>query len=202
MRGEVKDEQGELVRDAEIMLHFVESKRVERVEIDEEDGTYATIINVDTEPVVMTIEKEGHAFQAQLYTSESAMEVIVEKDVEIKKVELGKTYTIDDINYATNSAEIDESSKLVLDQFATYLQEHPKLQIAIYGHTDNVGQEADNQTLSTERAFEVMNYLQYKGVPATSITFKGYGPSKPIADNRTEEGRAKNRRTDFIITRL
>lgn len=202
LRGEIKDEQGEIVRDAQITLHYVESKRVERVDIDKEDGTYATIINVDAEPVVVTIEKEGHAFQAQLYTSESAADVVIEKDVEIKKVELGKPYTIDDINYATNSAEIDTSSKLVLDQFASYLQAHPRLKIAIQGHTDNVGQTADNQTLSAERAFEVMNYLQYKGVPASSITFKGYGPSKPIADNRTEEGRAKNRRTDFIITRL
>ncbi len=202
VRGEVRDEQGEIVRDAKIMLNFVESKRIERVEVDKEDGTYATIINVDTEPVVMTIEKEGHAFQAQLYTIESAKDVIVEKDVEVKKVELGKPYTIDDINYATNSAEIDESSKLVLDQFANYLKAQPKLKIAIHGHTDNVGSNTDNQTLSTERAFEVMNYLQYKEVPASSITFKGFGSSKPISDNSSEEGRAKNRRTEFIITRL
>jgi outer membrane protein OmpA-like peptidoglycan-associated protein len=202
VRGEIRDEEGEIVRDAEVRLNFVESKRVERVEVDKEDGTYATIINVDTEPVVMTIEKEGHAFQAQLYTIESAKDVIVEKDVEVKKFELGKPYTIDDIYYATNSAEIDESSKLVLDQFASYLKAHPKLKIAIHGHTDNVGSNTDNQTLSTERAFEVMNYLQYKEVPASSITFKGFGSSKPIADNSKEEGRAKNRRTEFIITKL
>jgi len=201
VRGELKDEQGEIDTDAEITLEFVESKRVEKVELDKTDGTYATIINVEDEPVVMTIEKEGHAFQARLFGKESAKEVVVEEPIKVEKVEIGKPYAIDDIRYSTNSADIDANSKLVLDVFAEHLKKQKGISIAIHGHTDNVGNVGDNLTLSTERAFEVMNYLQYKGVPAGSITFKGFGSSKPIADNGTKEGRAINRRTEFIIQR-
>lgn len=202
VRGQVKDEDGEAVRDARISLNYLDSKKVTEVSLDQEDGSYATIVNVEKEPVVMTIEKEDHAFQAQLFTSDDVEEFVQEVDLTVEKMEVGKPYAIDDIYYASNSAEIDSRSKLVLDRFADYLSRNPSLRISIHGHTDNVGRDSDNLTLSTERAFEVMTYLQSLGLPARSITFKGYGASRPIADNSTKEGRAQNRRTEFIIESL
>ncbi|NNC82862.1 MAG: OmpA family protein [Flavobacteriales bacterium] len=200
VRGDVKDEDGEIVEDARIQLNYLDSKKVERVEIDPDDGSYATIINVEQEPVVMTIEKKDHAFEAKLFTEEVAEQsVIAEVDLTVQKVEVGKPYTINDIYYRSNSADIDENSKLVLNQFADYLARNPSLHISIHGHTDNIGSDADNLTLSTERAFEVMTYLQELGIPGSSLSFKGFGASRPIADNATAEGRAKNRRTEFII---
>jgi len=199
VRGALTDEDGEVVTDARIELNYVDSRKVTEVKLNQEDGTYATIINVQKEPVVMTVEKEGHAFQAQLFTDEDAAELVAEVDMEVKEVKVGKPYTIDDIYYTTASAEIDRHSKLVLDEFAAYLLKQPSLRIAIYGHTDNVGGVKENETLSTERAFEVMTYLQEKGIPASALSFKGYGSSKPIADNGTAEGRALNRRTEFVV---
>ncbi len=201
VRGTVTDEDGEIVQDARISLNYLDSKKVTEVSLDAEDGSYATIINVEQEPVVMTIEKEGHAFQAQLFTSE-VEEFVQEVDLAMEKVEVGKPYAIDDIYYSSNSADIDQHSKLVLDQFVSYLKRNPHLRISIHGHTDNVGRDSDNLTLSTERAFEVMSYLQSKEIPSGSLSFKGFGASRPLADNSTAQGRAQNRRTEFIIEAL
>ncbi len=201
VKGSVKDDAGQLVEDARIELNYLESKRVDRIAIDQEDGSYATIVNVEREPVVMTIESEEHAFKAQLFNEEKAAKgLVAEVDIELKEVSIGQTYAIDDIKYATSSSDISEGSKAVLTMFAAYLNKNQSLKIAIHGHTDNVGKTADNLTLSTERAFEVMKYLQEQGVPAESMSFKGFGSSKPVADNATAEGKAKNRRTEFVVT--
>jgi outer membrane protein OmpA-like peptidoglycan-associated protein len=74
------------------------------------------------------------------------------------------------------------------------------VKIRIEGHTDNVGRSEDNMALSNDRAFTVMDYLQTKGIAGPRLTFKGYGQTKPLASNDTPEGRAQNRRTEFVIT--
>jgi outer membrane protein OmpA-like peptidoglycan-associated protein len=87
----------------------------------------------------------------------------------------------------------------ILNEFIEFLDENPKVKIAIHGHTDNVGDQASNLELSTNRAKAVMNYLILEGISSARLEFKGFGESKPIASNQTEEGRAKNRRTEFVI---
>ena len=74
------------------------------------------------------------------------------------------------------------------------------LKIEIGGHTDNSGLEKDNEDLSKSRAKSVNDYIVSKGIAAERLTYKGYAASKPIADNKTAEGKAKNRRTEFIVT--
>lgn len=201
VKGEMRDKQGEIVTDARVELHYAESKRVDRVPVNEESGEYVAVVNVEHEDVVMTIEKEGHAFEAHVYTKESAEESngVAELKSEVKEIEVGEPYTINDIFYSTNSAAIDEKSKLILNQFARYLNQNPKMKVEIVGHTDNRGDEEMNMLLSHERAFEVKKHLEDQGVEGNRLTYKGYGPTKPVADNSTEEGRAKNRRTEFII---
>ncbi len=76
------------------------------------------------------------------------------------------------------------------------------MQVEIRGHTDDVGDAGKNKSLSAERAFEVLNFLVAEGVNAKQLTYQGYGEEKPIADNATDEGRAKNRRTEFFIKKL
>jgi len=72
--------------------------------------------------------------------------------------------------------------------------------VEIQGHTDDVGDDAENKTLSQERADAVSEYLKGKGIPAERLTSKGYGEEMPIADNKTRSGRDKNRRVDFVLT--
>ena len=82
---------------------------------------------------------------------------------------------------------------------ASVLNNNPELKIEITGHTDNKGRDSYNLTLSEERAKAVHSYLLKNGIPGTRITYKGYGKSKPVRDNDTEEGRHYNRRVEFII---
>ncbi|MBR6292892.1 MAG: PD40 domain-containing protein [Bacteroidales bacterium] len=108
---------------------------------------------------------------------------------------LGDTVTLRNIFFHTASAELYESSLAELDRLAEALQRHPKLRLEVGGHTDAVGSDQDNQLLSERRAKAVYDYLILRGVDAERLTYRGYGESRPVADNDTPEGRAKNRRT-------
>ena len=115
-------------------------------------------------------------------------------------VKEGKAFTLNNIYFDQNRADLKEESKVVLDEFAEYLKENKNIVIEIQGHTDDAGQPNDNQNLSSDRAFTVFEYLRNIGVSKEQIAgHKGYGESKPVASNDTEEGRAKNRRTEFLI---
>ncbi len=102
------------------------------------------------------------------------------------------------INFKTGSADLTEASFKQLDQLAQILKERSDLVIEIRGHTDNVGDAMSNQKLSEKRAIAVMDYLINKGVSPDRLKAIGLGERYPIADNSTPEGRAKNRRIEFI----
>jgi outer membrane protein OmpA-like peptidoglycan-associated protein len=103
------------------------------------------------------------------------------------------------INFATGKATILPDSFPVLDDVAQVLKDYPNLRIEIGGHTDNVGDDAVNQRLSKARADAVFEYLLSKGIPASRMQTMGYGETRPIDTNRTEEGRQNNRRVEFNI---
>jgi OOP family OmpA-OmpF porin len=87
-----------------------------------------------------------------------------------------------------------------LMEAAQIMKDNPDIQVELQGHTDSLGSDAFNQKLSEKRAYAVMNWLvQFGGIDAKRITAKGYGESKPITSNDTDEGRQLNRRTDFVI---
>jgi outer membrane protein OmpA-like peptidoglycan-associated protein len=77
---------------------------------------------------------------------------------------------------------------------------YPELTFRIEGHTDNVGSDLTNNELSLRRAISVRDYLISLGVPASSIEVEGYGPYRPVADNATNDGRARNRRVEIVIS--
>ncbi len=110
-----------------------------------------------------------------------------------------KTFVLDDCNFETGKATLEPESFTVLDELVAYLNRKVDEKIELGGHTDNVGSAAANLKLSDERANAVRNYLLAKGVDESRVTAKGYGMSVPIADNKTEEGRAQNRRTEVKI---
>ncbi len=108
------------------------------------------------------------------------------------------------IQFDTNSAAIKADSIPILDNaVASITQEFaafPNIKIEVAGHTDNVGRATSNQQLSQNRAQAVLDYLASKGVDGTRLTAKGYGVTKPIADNKTEIARATNRRIEFTVS--
>ena len=90
----------------------------------------------------------------------------------------------------------------LLNQVAQVLNDFPKMRISIEGHTDNVGTEAANMRLSQKRAEAVLDYLVSKGISPERLDATGFGPTKPVASNKTAKGRAQNRRTEFRIVAL
>jgi len=112
---------------------------------------------------------------------------------------VGETVVVDHMYYAVNKAIILDESKPALDHLAQMLIDNPGMSIEIDGHTDNVGTKAYNQKLSTARAKNVVDYLVSKGIDAKRLQYKGFGDTKPLDTNNTEEGRAKNRRTEFKV---
>jgi OOP family OmpA-OmpF porin len=108
-----------------------------------------------------------------------------------------KPVVLHGVNFETNKSLLTASSKTILDQVAASLVDRPDVKVEIGGHTDSKGSDAYNLKLSNSRADAVMQYLISKGVKAENLTAKGYGESMPIADNKTEEGRADNRRVEL-----
>ena len=103
------------------------------------------------------------------------------------------------IQFETGSSVIKPESYATLDEIMKSSVVAEGLSVGVYGHTDNVGDDGHNQKLSEERAISVKNYLVSKGIPENRITVKGYGAAKPIADNGTAAGKAKNRRVQIVL---
>ena len=102
------------------------------------------------------------------------------------------------INFDTGKATIKAESAATLDTAAAALKQAAGIRVEVGGHTDNVGTPEANQRLSQERAQAVMAALAQRGIKADRMTAKGYGQTMPIADNRTEDGRGKNRRVELV----
>jgi outer membrane protein OmpA-like peptidoglycan-associated protein len=102
------------------------------------------------------------------------------------------------INFDTGKSNIKPESMATVEQIAALLKAHGDLKVSIEGHTDNVGTPQGNKILAQERAKAVMNAAVQKGIAAGRMTAVGWGQEKPIADNRSEEGRAKNRRVEVV----
>lgn len=110
-----------------------------------------------------------------------------------------KTFILEDCNFETGKATLEPESYAVIDELLAYLTRKADERVEIGGHTDNVGSAAANLTLSKDRATSVMNYLISKGIDPSRLEARGYGMSMPVESNKTEEGRAQNRRTEVKV---
>jgi outer membrane protein OmpA-like peptidoglycan-associated protein len=116
------------------------------------------------------------------------------------RVEGTQIVILQQVNFATNKDEIKADSFGLLGQVAAVLKDHPEIaRVAVDGHTDSVGSEKSNLNLSQRRAVAVVKWLTDHGVDARRLEARGFGPRRPIADNKSEPGRAKNRRVEFLI---
>ena len=203
VKGQLKDVHGDEVSNAKIEMRSADGKRVLEGMVDKMTGKYAVAISYDEdEEFIMTVKKKDFAFTSHYFVPDeiTLKDEPIELELEIKPIEIGTTVKLNNILFATNSAEFDNASRVVLNNFIEFMEENPALRIAIHGHTDNVGNAEANLDLSRRRAKAVADYLKEKGITTSRMTSKGFGMKKPVAPNTTVVGRALNRRTEFVIT--
>lgn len=126
----------------------------------------------------------------------------ITRDLYLVPLETGQVIRINNIFFEFAKADLKEESFSELNRLVKLMEQNPAMEIALGGHTDNVGSEESNLKLSTDRSKSVLDYLVSKGITASRISSAGYGKSKPVAENETEEGRALNRRVEFTIVKL
>ena len=115
------------------------------------------------------------------------------------KFAVSKTYTLNNVHFDFAKATLRADSFAELEELVSYLKHKDDIRVEIAGHTDNVGNDADNLKLSQQRAEAIRNYVIRKGISPSRIVAKGYGAAEPVADNDTDEGRQLNRRTEVRI---
>ncbi|MCF0207247.1 MAG: OmpA family protein [Bacteroidales bacterium] len=202
IKGQLVDDNGMSLSNARLEVKNTRTEEVSEGIVDSETGNYAVAVSVPNkeDDFLMVVKKEDYSFSSTLIEpTEETFSKPIEVNFEVKPIEQGKSVEINDIYYATASYEINQKSYAVLNEFAEFLKENGSIKVEIRGHTDNIGSAQTNINLSNQRAKAVYDYLITKGVSESKISYKGYGPNMPIADNRTEAGRAKNRRTEFYI---
>ena len=124
---------------------------------------------------------------------------LVSKIIELKNIAVGSKITLKNVFFDTGKSTLRAESNGELDRVVKLLKDVPNLKIEISGHTDNTGSASLNETLSQQRAESVVMYLKNKGITPNRLTAKGYGSSKPVSSNSTEDGKQQNRRTEFEI---
>jgi outer membrane protein OmpA-like peptidoglycan-associated protein len=202
LSGEAKDNAGNNIEGARVEVINTVTKEKTLAVVDSTTGKFMVAINLKKkDDVLITVKKDDYAFSSKIV---SVKEATFEKQpapvkIEVNEAKEGSAFVINNLYYNTNSADIKKESYVVLEAFADYLKENT-ISVEIQGYTDNVGATAANEALSANRAYTVKAFLEEKGIDGKRITAKGFGPKNPVADNGTEDGRAKNRRTEFLIT--
>jgi outer membrane protein OmpA-like peptidoglycan-associated protein len=171
---------------------------------DAQDGRYLVKLREGDEYEIEVKNPNSYLFYARKFvalTTKDLQQAEAKSKFEIKMTGLksGAKIPLRNITFDYNSWELNEDAKREIDRIYKLLKENPSVIIEIAGHTDDRGSAAYNLTLSQKRANAVKEYLLQKGMPPNRFVTKGYGESQPIADNKTEEGRAKNRRFELIV---
>jgi outer membrane protein OmpA-like peptidoglycan-associated protein len=165
----------------------------------DEDGNYLTTLPVGKN-YAFTVNRKGYLFYSENFVmkgnvTDSPMVV----NIALQPIEKGASVILKNIFFESKKADLQTTSFAELDKVVAIMTENPKLIIQISGFTDNVGKPADNLLLSNNRSKAVINYLLKKGIAIKRLVGKGFGETKPIASNNTEQGKAQNRRTEMSV---
>jgi len=150
---------------------------------------------------MLNVNKDGYLFYSDYFECKEASDRqhAFSLDIPLQRPVPGQSVVLRNIFFDVNSYKLRPESYPELNRLAALLQAQPQMRIEVGGHTDNTGDKKGNLLLSENRARAVVDFLTGKGVDPSRISAKGYGDSKPKTTNDTEEGRAENRRTEFIV---
>ena len=151
----------------------------------------------------LNVSMDGYLFHSEnIELLSGTPEVPFLKNVPMKKLSVGESVVLKNVFFETNKYDLKDESRVELLKLRDFMLNNPSVNIEISGHTDNVGNDNDNLTLSENRAKAIYNFLIESGVEAERMSYKGFGESQPIDTNDTDEGRANNRRSEFKIKEI
>jgi len=200
VKGKVYDSKTKKVMSAPIVYNALKTnKELGTAVSDPSTGSYSIVLPYGEKYSFMA-EKEGYyAVTQNVDLSDLKEYKEIEVDLYLNPIEKGEIIRLNNIFFASGKYELLAESYGELDKLLQVLKSNSKMKIEISGHTDAVGADADNLILSNNRANAVMNYLLGKGIAKDRLSAKGYGETKFIATNDTDEGKQLNRRVEFVI---
>ena len=200
VKGRVFDKKTNMGLPSTVELTDISGQKVVSKLQTDEDGNYLVTLPVGKD-YAFNVNRKAYLFYSDnfsLLNNEIDTPLVV--NIPLQPIEAGASIVLKNIFFDFNKYELKPSSTDELNKVVLLLTENPAIHIQISGFTDNVGKESDNLLLSLNRARSVTGYLTGKGIHPKRISFKGFGASKPIADNNTDQGKALNRRTELSIT--
>ena len=199
VKGKVFDKKTKAGLPSSVELNDVKTKSlISRLQTDE-DGNYLATLPVGKD-YAFNVNRKGYLFYSDNFSLlDKNSDAVFTVNIPLQPIEAGATIVLKNIFFETKQFGLKPESTGELDKLVLLLNDHPKLKIQIDGHTDNVGQEKDNILLSNNRAKSVVGYLLSKGINPQRLSYKGFGASKPVADNATEQGKSLNRRTELSV---
>jgi outer membrane protein OmpA-like peptidoglycan-associated protein/tetratricopeptide (TPR) repeat protein len=165
-------------------------------------GTFLAVMPMGSS-YALNVSADGYLFYSDHFELKDSIngKKPLELKVYLEKIKTGLNITLKNIFFDTNKYELLPSSITELATLIELMKDNPKLNIEIQGYTDDIGNAEQNLQLSKNRAKAVYDYLVGNGINMERMDYKGYGETKAIASNSTEEGRQRNRRTSFVITK-
>ena len=199
VKGKVFDKKTGKGLPSSVELTDLSSKNVlSKVQTDE-TGNYLITLPVGKD-YAFNVNRKGYLMFSENYSlSQNGSDSTYHVDIPLQPLETNATVVLKNIFYDLNKFDLRPESQVELDKLVQLMKDNPTLAIQINGHTDNIGKPADNLVLSQNRAKAVVSYLTSKGIDPKRLSFKGWGDTQPIADNKTDGGRAQNRRTELKV---
>lgn len=201
IRGKVTDKTSSAPVEADVELFdLATGKLVTGAYSDPKTGEFLVCLPAGKD-YALNASAEGYLFFSENYSiaKEGSATKPIELQVPLSPLGTGQTIALRNIFFNTASAALLPESNAELLKLQRLLETNLTLKVEVGGHTDNAGDDASNQKLSDARANAVRDHLIAAGIEAARITAKGYGETKPVADNTTEQGRAQNRRTEITV---
>ena len=199
IKGRVYDKKNAQGLPSAVELTDLQTKRVVSKVQTDETGNYFITLPVGKD-YAFNVNRKGYLlFSENFSLSQKQPDSTYHIDIPLEPIEANATVILKNIFFDVNKFDLKNESQVELDQVVSLMKDNPTIKIEISGHTDNVGKPMDNKKLSENRAKSVVAYITSKGIEANRLSFKGFGETKPIADNKTEEGKALNRRTELKV---
>ncbi len=183
------------------LIDLASKQTISKIQTDEK-GNYFITLPVGKD-YAFNVNRKGYLFYSDNFLmTNRTPDSVYKKDISLQPIETNASVVLKNIYFDVGKFELKPESQVELEKLIQLLTDNPSLKIEISGHTDNVGKPADNLLLSNNRAKSVITYLVSKAIPAQRLIARGYGETKPMSDNKTEEGRALNRRTEMKVVSL